>query len=157
MNGIDLELLAQGPADFGWVLWLIPIVVAVVILLIVAQFFSLWLQAYASRANVTLADLIGMRLRKVDTRTIVIGKIMLVKAGIQEITIKDLESHYLAGGDVPNVVRGMIDALSADVDLSWEEACAIDLAGDDILEVIDASVPPEVIEDSDPAQAGGQL
>jgi len=148
MNGIDLTLLAQGQGgtDFGWLFWLIPIIVVVVILLIVAQFFSLWLQAFASRANVTFVDLIGMRLRKVDSRTIVIGKIQLVKAGIQEITTNDLESHYLARGRVPNVVNAMIAANRANIDLNWAKGCAIDLAGRDILEAINTSVNPKVID-----------
>jgi len=151
-----LSLLAEAGEgfDLGWLMWAIPIVVVLVVLLIVAQFFSLWLQAFASRAGVTLIDLIGMRLRKVDSRTLVIGKIQLVKAGIHDIGTNDLESHYLARGRVPNVVNAMIAANRANIDLSWQKACAIDLAGRDILDAIHTSVNPKVIDV--PSEAGAK-
>jgi uncharacterized protein YqfA (UPF0365 family) len=138
--------LAQFEMSLGWILAIVLIVIGIVVLFIVAQFFGLWLQAFASRAGVSLVDLIGMRLRKVDSRTIVLGKIQLVKAGIHEITINDLESHYLARGRVPNVVNAMIAANRANIDLSWQKGCAIDLAGRDILEAINTSVNPKVID-----------
>jgi len=132
--------------NYWWILAVILIIVGLVVLLVLAQFFSLWLQAFASRAGVSFVELIGMRLRKVDSRTIVLGKIQLVKAGIQDIAINDLESHYLARGRVPNVVNAIIAANRANIDLSWKKACAIDLAGRDILEAINTSVNPKVID-----------
>ncbi len=147
MNVVATSLLGEaGGFEGQWLLWLIPIVIVLVVLLIVAQFFSLWLQAFASRAGVSLIDLIGMRLRKVDSRTIVLGKIQLVKAGIHDIVINDLESHYLARGRVPNVVNAIIAANRANIDLSWQKACAIDLAGRDVLDAIHTSVNPKVID-----------
>jgi uncharacterized protein YqfA (UPF0365 family) len=110
------------------------------------QFFRLWLQAFMSNANVGMTDLIGMRLRKVDATTIVLAKIQLVKAGIHDITTNDLESHYLAGGRVPNVTRAMIAANRAVLDLDWKKACAIDLAGRDIIDAVRTSVDPKVID-----------
>ena len=78
-------------------------IIVFVMFMIVAQFFNLWLQAFMSNASVIFLDLIGMRLRKVNLRQIVLTKIQLVKAGIHEISVNDLESHYLAGGQVNNV------------------------------------------------------
>ena len=125
-------------------------VVAFVILLVVAQFFRLWLQAYMSNAEVSLFDLIGMRLRKVDPMTIVLAKIQLGKAGIHEISVNDLESHYLAGGRVTNVTRAMIASNRASIELDWKKGCAIDLAGRDIVDAVNTSVNPKVIDVPNP-------
>lgn len=130
----------------------ILVVVGIIVLvaaLIFLKFARLWLQAYFSRADVRLSDLIGMWLRRVDSRTIVLSKITAVQAGIQ-LTTKDLESHYLAGGRVPNVVRALIAADRANIDLSFKTATAIDLAGRDILDAIQTSVNPKVIDCPDP-------
>ena len=145
-------LLAQ-PAG-GWGIWTIVAIVAgviiLVILFIIAQFFRLWLQAYMSNAGVTMFDLIGMRLRKVDAGTIVLAKIQLVKAAIHDIATGDLESHYLAGGRVYNVSRAMIAANRANIDLDWKKGCAIDLAGRDIVDAVNTSVNPKVIDAPNP-------
>ena len=117
--------------------------------LFILAFARLWLQAYFSRADVKLSELVGMWLRKVDARTIVLSKITAVQAGLQ-LTTKDLESHYLAGGRVPNVVRALIAADRANIDLSLKTATAIDLAGRDILDAIQTSVNPKVIDCPDP-------
>jgi uncharacterized protein YqfA (UPF0365 family) len=130
----------------------ILIIVGIVVLvagLIMLKFARLWLQAYFSRADVRLSELIGMWLRRVDSRTIVLSKITAVQAGL-ELTTKDLESHYLAGGRVPNVVRALIAADRANIDLSFKTATAIDLAGRDILDAIQTSVNPKVIDCPDP-------
>jgi uncharacterized protein YqfA (UPF0365 family) len=123
--------------------------VVLVVALVTLKFARLWLQAYFSRADVRLSDLIGMWLRRVDSRTIVLSKITAVQAGL-ELTTKDLESHYLAGGRVPNVVRALIAADRANIDLSYKTATAIDLAGRDILDAIQTSVNPKVIDCPDP-------
>jgi uncharacterized protein YqfA (UPF0365 family) len=129
---------------------LIIILVAIlVVALLMLKFARLWLQAYFSRAEVRLSELIGMWLRKVDMRTIVLSKITAVQAGLQ-LTTRDLESHYLAGGRVPNVVRALIAADRANIDLSLKTATAIDLAGRDILDAIQTSVNPKVIDCPDP-------
>ena len=124
-------------------------IIALVFFLILLKFARLWLQAYFSRADVKLSELIGMWLRKVDSRAIVLSKITAVQAGI-ELTTKDLESHYLAGGRVPNVVRALIAANRANIDLTLKTATAIDLAGRDILEAVQTSVNPKVIDCPDP-------
>ena len=128
------------------ILAVVAAIVLFVILLIIAQFFRLWLQAYMSNASVALTDLIGMRLRKVDAHTVVLAKIQLVKAGIHDITTNDLESHYLAGGRVVNVSRAIIAANRANIELDWKKACAIDLAGRDIVDAVNTSVNPKVID-----------
>ncbi len=124
-------------------------VIALVALLLVVKFARLWLQAYFSRADVKLSELIGMWLRKVDAKTIVISKITAIQAGLS-LTTKDLESHYLAGGRVPNVVRALIAANRANIELSLQTATAIDLAGRDILDAVQTSVNPKVIDCPDP-------
>ncbi len=124
-------------------------IILLVIALLVLKFARLWLQAYFSRANVTLAELIGMWLRKVDSRTIVLSKITAIQAGLQ-LTTRDLESHYLAGGRVPNVVRALIAANRANIDLTLKTATAIDLAGRDLLDAVQTSVNPKVIDTPDP-------
>ncbi len=138
MSTAAIALLGQleGASVASWIVAIISVVAAVAVLLVFAQLFSLWLQAYASQAGVTFVDLIGMRLRRSDCRTLLLGKIMLTKAGIHEVTIQDLERHDLAQGSVPNVANAMIEANRANIDLSWQEACEIDLAGQDILETI---------------------
>ena len=124
-------------------------IVGLIFTLIVWKFARLWLQAYFSSANVTLMELIGMSLRKVDSRTIVLSKITAIQEGLQ-LTTRDLESHYLAGGRVPNVVRALIAANRANIDLTLKTATAIDLAGRDILDAVQTSVNPKVIDCPDP-------
>jgi uncharacterized protein YqfA (UPF0365 family) len=124
-------------------------VIAFIVLLLVIKFARLWLQAYFSRADVRLSELIGMWLRKVDARTIVLSKITAIQAGLT-LTTRDLESHYLAGGRVPNVVRALIAANRANIELSLQTATAIDLAGRDILDAVQTSVNPKVIDCPDP-------
>jgi len=128
------------------------LVLAVVVLLFVffaLKFARLWLQAFFSRANIKLSELVGMWLRKVDARTIVFSKITAIQAGIT-LTTQDLESHYLAGGRVANVVRALIAADRANIELSWKTGTAIDLAGRDILDAVQTSVNPKVIDCPDP-------
>ncbi len=120
-----------------------------VIIAVVGQFINLYIQALLSGARVTIVDLIGMRLRKVDVRTIVFSRIRAVKAGL-EISTNQLETHYLAGGRVPNVVSALIAALRAKIDLDWDVAASIDLAGRDILDAVNTSVNPKVIDCPNP-------
>ena len=145
-----LGMLAETTIDAGLVFAIVLIVVALIVILVVAQFFGLWLQAFMSNAGVSLFDLIGMRLRKVDARVIVLSKIQAVKAGLTDISTNDLETHYLARGRVPNVVNAMIAANRAGIPLTWKHGCAIDLAGRDILDAVHTSVNPKVIDCPNP-------
>ncbi len=142
---MNTNLLAQ--FSTGWMIITGIVGLTILTLLIVlAQFFRLWLQAFMSNAEVSILDLIGMRLRKVDSTTIVLCKIQLVKSGLHDISTNDLESHYLAGGRVPNVTRAMIAAQRAVIELDFKKACAIDLAGRDIIDAVKTSVDPKVID-----------
>lgn len=128
---------------------LIIIMVIILLFAMVAKFFWLWIQAVTTRARIGFWDLFGMWLRRVDPRTIVRSKIMAVQAGLgeEELTSKSLEAHYLAGGNVPQVVRALIAARkSKTITLSFREATAIDLAGRDVLEAVQTSVYPKVID-----------
>jgi len=147
-------LMQQGKNPLGVimaVLLIVIILVVVVFFLLFLKFFRLWLQAKLSRADVKFSELIGMWLRKVDIRTIVLSKITAIQAGLI-LTTRDLESHYLAGGRVPNVVRALIAANRANIDLTLRTATAIDLAGRDILEAVQTSVNPKVIDCPAPAK-----
>ena len=151
MNALNM---ASALAQSSWGIWTIAAVVAgmvaLVLLMVVAQFFRLWLQAYMSNAEVGMLDLIGMRLRKVDATMVVHAKIQLVKAGIQDVSTTELESHFLAGGRVTNVSRAMIAASRAKLNLDWRQGCAIDLAGRDIVDAVNTSVNPKVIDVPNP-------
>jgi uncharacterized protein YqfA (UPF0365 family) len=146
---MSTPILLQGTGTGILAVLIIVGIVLFAALLIVTKFARLWLQAYFSRADVRLRELIGMWLRKVDARTIVLSKITAVQAGLQ-LTTQDLESHYLAGGRVPNVVRALIAADRAGINLTLKTATAIDLAGRDILDAIQTSVNPKVIDCPDP-------
>ena len=130
-------------------LWIGVAVVGLVVVIffwwLIGSSINLWIQALVSGARVKLLDLIMMRLRKVDPKTIVFNRISAKKAGL-DLPTEYLEAHYLAGGRVTNVVRSMIAADKAKIDLPWERATAIDLAGRDILEAVKTSVDPKVID-----------
>jgi uncharacterized protein YqfA (UPF0365 family) len=146
----DTMIAAENPMRVvGTALLVVVILAVVVFFLLFLKFFRLWLQAKLSRADVKFSELIGMWLRKVDTRTIVLSKITAIQAGLS-VTTRDLESHYLAGGRVPNVVRALIAANRANIELAMKTATAIDLAGRDILEAVQTSVNPKVIDCPDP-------
>jgi uncharacterized protein YqfA (UPF0365 family) len=134
-----------------WVGVVIAVIVVLVIMVIMAQFFNLWFQAFLSGAPVSFLELVGMKFRKVDPRVIVLNRIQAVKAGLN-IGTKDLETHYLAGGRVPLVIRSLIAADRAKIALEFLTACAIDLAGRDIFEAVQTSVKPKVIDCPDPTK-----
>lgn len=115
-----------------------------IFLIVLASYGKLWLRALLSGVRVTLGNLVGMRFRNVDATVIVNGLVMCHKAGIN-ITADQLETHFLARGNVPNVVRAIIAADRAKIELPWSRGCAIDLAGRDVLEAVRISVTPKVI------------
>lgn len=106
---------------------------------------ALWIAAWASNAYVGLLTLMGMRFRRVPPATVVTARISAVKAGL-DISVNDLEAHYLAGGNVVNVVNAMISADKANIPMPFKRAAAIDLAGRDVLAAVKMSVLPKVIE-----------
>jgi uncharacterized protein YqfA (UPF0365 family) len=124
------------------------VIVAIIVLVIFAYISSaikLWMQAIFSGCPVGLLSIIFMRLRKVPPTEMVEAKITAVKAGI-DLSTDDLESHYLAGGNVTRVVLALIAADKAGIPLSFKRAAAIDLAGRNVLEAVQMSVNPKVIE-----------
>jgi len=133
-----------------WVLIGVAILIVLVIMGVVGRFIKLWIQAYFARAGVTMFELIGMTLRKVDPRIIVLSKIRAIQAGL-EVTTREMESHYLSGGRVPNVITALIAANRANIELTFKTATAIDLAGRDILDAVQTSVNPKVIDCPNPA------
>lgn len=151
MNGIIGNVLAVVPGPILVGVLVLVLIVCLVIFLVLAKFLGLWVQARFANANIKMSELIGMWLRKVNSRTIVQGKITAIQAGLQ-VTTQELESHYLAGGRVPNVVRALIAANRANITLTMKTATAIDLAGRDILEAVQTSVNPKVIDCPDPTK-----
>lgn len=129
----------------------VVVIVVLVALVIMAQFFNLWLQAFLSGAAVSFFELIGMKFRKVDPRVIVLNRIQAVKAGL-DLGTTELETHYLSGGRVPLVIRALIAADKANIALKFQTACAIDLAGRDIFDAVQTSVKPKVIDCPDPSK-----
>ena len=133
------------------VIGIVALIVVLGVLAVLLTYFNLWIQAYLSKAKVSIFSIIGMRFRKVNPQVIVINKIKLVKAGIDSIKTDDLEGHYLAGGNVTNVVSAVIAAWHANIELDWGVARAIDLAGRDILDAVNTSVNPKVIDCPNPS------
>jgi uncharacterized protein YqfA (UPF0365 family) len=121
-----------------------------VVFAVFARYFRLWIQSVTTGARIGIFDLLGMTFRKVNPTVIVRSKIMAVQAGLTDetgITSKSLEAHYLAGGNVPLVIRSIIAAKKAKtIDLDFKLATAIDLAGRNVLDAVQTSVYPKVID-----------
>ncbi len=128
----------------------IVVVLAIVVFAVLSKYLRLWIRSIASGAGIGLLDLLGMTFRKVDPNVIVRCKIMAVQSGLGEesgITTKALEAHYMAGGKVPLVIRAIIAAHKAKmISLDYKLATSIDLAGRDVLEAVQTSVYPKVID-----------
>lgn len=127
----------------------VGLIVLLVLVAVVGSFFSLYIQAIASGAKVSIIDLIGMRLRGINAAAIVNARIQSMRAGL-DISTQEMESHALARGDVQRVINAMIAATKASIDLTWRTATAIDLAGRDILDAVQTSVNPKVIDVPNP-------
>ncbi|HBA48043.1 MAG TPA: hypothetical protein DCZ91_09665 [Lachnospiraceae bacterium] len=128
----------------------IQIIILCVIALLIVGFFvvvpvGLWISAVAANVKVGIFNLVGMKLRRVVPKKIIFPLIKATKAGIT-VTVNQLEAHYLAGGNVDNVVNALIAAERAGMNLSFEKASAIDLAGRNVFEAVTMSVTPKVIE-----------
>ena len=136
--------MGDGIADGIWmVLGLIVAVVVFIFAAVVVKFFRLWLRAMLSGASVGFLSLLGMSLRKVNP-SVIVGQAGLwaVKAGLR-VTTNELETHYLAGGNVVRVVQALIAANKANIQLNFQQATAIDLAGRDVLDAVQTSGAPE--------------
>jgi len=137
MSGIETGITGM----FG----ILIVVVAAIFILLYLVPIPLWIAAWASGAYVGLFTLIGMRLRRIPPNTVITARISAVKAGL-ELSVNDLESHFLAGGNVVRLVNAMISADKANIPLPFKRAAAIDLAGRNVLEAVQMSVLPKVIE-----------
>ena len=123
-------------------------------LIIIVTYGKLWFQAYMSGAYVGWFQLIFMGLKQLKPHTIVLAQIMVTKAQIPAIETRRFEAHQLAGGNVMNVVNAIIAAHRAGIDLDFDRAAAIDLAGRDVLDAVRTSVQPKVIDCPDPRRSG---
>ncbi|MCE5084935.1 flotillin-like protein FloA [Mammaliicoccus sciuri] len=131
----------------GLIAFVIIAVILIVLLMILFSFVpvGLWISAIAAGVKVGIGTLVGMRLRRVSPRRVINPLIKAHKAGLA-LTTNQLESHYLAGGNVDRVVDAIIAAQRAEINLVFERGAAIDLAGRDVLEAVQMSVNPKVIE-----------
>jgi uncharacterized protein YqfA (UPF0365 family) len=126
----------------------IALLIGVILLLFILAWavpVGLWISAIFSGVRVSLGDLIGMRLRRVNPSQVILPLISANKAGLN-LTVRDLEGHYLARGHVDRVVQALISADKANLGISFQQAAAIDLAGRDVLEAVRVSVNPKVID-----------
>ncbi len=125
----------------------------------IIRYGSLWFQAFMSKADVSLTSLIRMHFTKVDPKVIVQAKIMASQAGLDTnrqtgISTRRMEAHFLAGGKVMRVINAIIAAHRANIPLDFDQASAIDLAGRDVLDAVQTSVYPKVIDCPDPRRSG---
>ena len=137
----------------------VAFLIAAAMVMAFIKYGKLWVQAFMSGANVSMLSLIGMEFRKVRPTVIVTAKIMAKQAGLDVsrrtgITTDTLEAHYLAGGDVMRVINAIIAAQRANIDLDFDRAAAIDLAGRDVMDAVKTSVYPKVIDCPDPQRSG---
>ena len=152
--------LAAGLADLTFAQMLmagVAVIFGVLMLVFFAVFASvgsLWFRAFMSGAGIGPIQMVVMKLKKVNPQLIVDTRIMSVQAGLDDITTNAMESHYLAGGNVPLVIRALIAAHRAQIDLDWKTASAIDLAGRNVLEAVQTSVKTKVIDCPDPGRSG---
>ena len=133
------------------VLYVFLAIVAITFIILFIKFFGLWFRALLSGAPVGVLKLIGMWLRKVSPSVIVDSRIMLTKAGIP-LDTDQLETHYLARGNVLRVCMALVAANKANIPLNFQRAAAIDLAGRDVLDAVKTSVNPKVIDCPDPSK-----
>lgn len=138
-------LAAEWNLEFSFFMIIIAILL-IIFLSVVGRFINLWFQAYVSGTPIPLFNIIGMSLRKIPPQLIVNARINLYKAGLKDISVSDLETHYMAGGHIQDVVIAMIAADKANIALDWRQGTAIDLAGRNLREAVQTSVNPKVID-----------
>ncbi|NLG33904.1 MAG: flotillin-like protein FloA [Lentisphaerae bacterium] len=141
---------------FIHVLFILLAIAVVILLSLFFYFLKVWVRAWMSGAYISLLNLVGMKLRNVPPTLIVDARIRAVKAGLT-LSSDQLEAHFLAGGDIINVVQALIAADKANIELSFQRAAAIDLAGRDVYDAVRTSVNPKVIDCPDPAKGAHML
>ncbi len=138
------------------ILFILLAIVVVIFLSLFFYFLKVWVRAWMSGAYISILNLVGMKLRNVPPTLIVDARIRAVKAGLP-LNTDQLEAHFLAGGDVINVVQALIAADKANIELTFQRAAAIDLAGRDVYDAVRTSVNPKVIDCPDPAKGAAML
>lgn len=118
------------------------------------RYFKLWLRGFVTKAGISPPTLVFMALRNVNPHVIMDARIMAVQAGLTDVSVQGLEAHYLSGGNVRRIIQALIAAHRAKIDLNWNTAAAIDLAGRNVLEAVQTSVNPKVIDCPDPRRGG---
>ena len=140
-----------GSSALGLITILLGVVVGFVVLILVLRFGHLYVRSVMTQAGVGLFDLLAMWLRKVNPAVIVNTRVMVVQARIEQVDRTDLEAHFLAGGNVERVVRALIAADRAGIQIDFRTASGIDLAGRDVLDAVRTFVTPKVIDCPNPA------
>jgi len=162
---VEPQLLAQAETAVGFVfvlvvgIGIVMALLAFVLLVVFLRYGNVWFQAYMSGADVSIWSLVGMGFRQVNPKVIVSAKIKASQSGLNinrrtGISTTRLEAHYLSNGNVQNVIHAIIAAHRAGIDLDFDRAAAIDLAGRDVLDAVRTSVRPKVIACPDPARSG---
>ncbi len=157
---MPLNTLLAAKDDVNGLMIAIVVFVGFVILVVLgvfARFFNLWIQCKFTGVGISMGKLIMMSIRKVNPSMMVRCKIMAVQAGLPDISTQALEAHFLSGGNVPNVIRALVAAHRAGIDMEWQDAQAIDLAGRDVLDAVRTSVNPRVIDCPDARQPNATL
>ncbi len=135
---------------------IVAVIILIGVIVVVSRYFSLWIHATFTGTRIGLLSLISMSLRKIDPALIVKCKVMAVQAGLPPISLDAIEAQFLAGGNVQRVTLALIVAHRAGIELDWDTAAAVDLAGRDVLEAVQVSVYPKVIMCPDPNSGHGQ-
>jgi uncharacterized protein YqfA (UPF0365 family) len=142
--------------NFDLWLYVALAIVGFILFVFAVKYLNLYVRSLFAKAGIGIMELVGMSLRKVNANTIVDSRIRIVQSGLG-VSRAELEAHYLAGGNVPNVVSALIAANRAGIDLDFVQAAAIDLAGRDILEAVKTSVNPKVIDCPEPGKGRGKI
>lgn len=137
----------MGAMESGILVIALVVVLVLIVLAVFLRFFpiGLWISALASGVHISIGTLVGMRVRRIQPQRLVYPLIKANKAGL-DLTIAKLETHFLAGGNVDRVINALIAAQRANIEMPFEKACAIDLAGRDVFQAVQMSVTPKVIE-----------
>ena len=143
-------------STFFTLIAVIGAIIVFIMLAVIFSFLSVWIRAWTSNAYISFRSLIAMKLRAVPPKVIVDARIRIVKSGL-ELSSNELEAHFLAGGNVIQVVNALIAADKANIPLTFKRAAAIDLAGRDVYGAVRTSVNPKVIDCPDPAKGTTML
>ena len=154
---LPLVLLQDTQGPMEWIVIGILGLVLFVVLIVLLKYLNLYIQSLLTRAGIGLFDMIAMSFRKVSPSLMVRARIMAVQAGLEDVDQRNLEAHFLAGGDVLKGVTSLISADRAGLDLDFKKATGIDLAGRDVLDAVQTCVNPKVIDCPNPASGKTEI